>query len=326
MIEQLKNAVDYFRDLILNDLDHVWCWIGGGAIRDFFLYGRVLEEYSDVDIFFADQSNYNIARRHFESNGFEMIYENENASRWSKLDGKSCIFELIKRFYPDPKITINNFDFTVCCCAIDRAGIYYHETYFIDLAGKNLVLNNTNNPEGTFNRVKKYIDKGFNIDRKQISILFSSISIRNEPISSSSNEIHVYHRPVSSSHNETLQFNSTTVPQIPRIDNVPQHQRGRNVQIDATQITAIRRTPSAVPIAEIREQIGEQIVRASNRVYGNQLRPSPRQRLNTVTSLFIQNNEEELIQQITQEINTEIEATVSRALHTIEREADVIQR
>ena len=176
MLNQLIDAVDYFRDLILNELENCYCWIGGGATRDFFLYGGVLKELSDVDIFFPNQQNYDVAKSYFISHGYTLVYENENATRWQKENNPNeCVFELIKIFYRDPKHCIKAFDFTVCCCAIDRSGIYYHETFFMDLAGKNLIINDFRNPEGTFSRIKKYMDKGFNIHKNQITILFNAI-------------------------------------------------------------------------------------------------------------------------------------------------------
>jgi len=187
MVSQLICAIDYFRDMILNDLGESYCWVSGGAVRDFFLYGGVLKE-TDIDIFFHDQNNYDIAKNYFEEtcrNGgvYELVYENDNARRYKHKDTEYQ-FELIKRFYPDPKRTINSFDFTVCCCAIDRSGIYYHETYFIDLAGKNIVLHNVQSSPGTLSRIQKYIEKGFRINNDQIVNLYDQI--RNDIANSNS--------------------------------------------------------------------------------------------------------------------------------------------
>jgi len=185
MLNQLIDAVDYFRELILNELENCYCWIGGGATRDFFLYGGVLKELSDIDIFFPNQQNYDLAKSYFISHGYTLVYENENATRWQKENNPNeYVFELIKIFYRDPKHCIKAFDFTVCCCAIDRSGIYYHETFFMDLARKNLIINDLGNPEGTFFRIKKYMDKGFDIRKDQITILFDAIRnpASNQPV------------------------------------------------------------------------------------------------------------------------------------------------
>ncbi|MFW6311149.1 MAG: hypothetical protein ACOC1K_02825 [Nanoarchaeota archaeon] len=49
MIEQFEQAISYFNHVILNRLKDIDCWVAGGAVRDYFMYGY---PKSDVDIFF----------------------------------------------------------------------------------------------------------------------------------------------------------------------------------------------------------------------------------------------------------------------------------
>lgn len=134
------------------------CWVAGGALRDYFSVGH---PQSDIDIFFPSQQEYDKVKDCFlRYTQGEIAYENE----------KICVFvinkkrfELIKIFFPTPTATIQEFDFTVCCCAVDIKDVYMHEDFFADLAGRRLVVNKLPFPLSTLQRLQKYIRKGYSI-------------------------------------------------------------------------------------------------------------------------------------------------------------------
>lgn len=157
---QLTEPVDWSMDTDNTDLKKidVSCWIAGGALRDYFSIGY---PQSDIDVFFPNNDEYEKAKKcllfHTQGN---IEYENE----------KICVFivnkhrfELVKIFFPTPESTITEFDFTVCCCAVDTKDVYMHEDFFADLAKRRLVVNKLPFPLSTLQRLQKYIRKGYSI-------------------------------------------------------------------------------------------------------------------------------------------------------------------
>jgi len=158
MNEQLKQAVDYFNHIILNDMDKMNCnvWIAGGAVRDYFSIGHPT---SDIDMYFPDDVNFDIANAWFSEAG-KKLFSNDRLVSYMYNKHR---YELIKIHFSSPKETIDAFDFTVCCAAIDKDSVYMHDTFFIDLARRRLVINKLPYPLSTLQRMQKYIKKGFTI-------------------------------------------------------------------------------------------------------------------------------------------------------------------
>jgi hypothetical protein len=159
MIEQLQNCVDYFNKIFFKDIpSNISCWIAGGAVRDYFSIGFV---QSDIDIYLSDQDNFNSLKYYFtETEKLVPTFENVNVLNFYRKGKK---VQLIKIFFQDLPSTIDSFDFTVCCCGVTREEVFYHETFFIDLAKKRLVINKLPYPVSTLRRLQKYILKGYKI-------------------------------------------------------------------------------------------------------------------------------------------------------------------
>ncbi len=166
-MEQLDRCVSYFDNLILGELLGQAgcgrnCWIAGGALRDFFSYGY---PHSDIDIYFSDEYELERAKEYFN----EKVWNNEGAELIGDFTNsidyryKKHHFQLIKIYFPGPQETIDNFDFTVCCAAVDTVEVIHHDTFFIDLAARKLVINSLPKPLSTMQRMQKYIKKGFTI-------------------------------------------------------------------------------------------------------------------------------------------------------------------
>lgn len=178
MIPQLKNTISYFDKLFFSKID-VDFWIAGGALRDYFLYGKVLPG-TDYDFYFNNKDDWSKVKKYFTENGYVKKYETENSYKVIKNNTE---IDLVKLFYYNPKQTISSFDFTICCCSVSKYAIYHHETFFIDLAQKNIVLNNYNNPINSLIRIKKYMKKGFNIDNyNYLKLIKKSIECPEEKI------------------------------------------------------------------------------------------------------------------------------------------------
>lgn len=170
MPEHIKACIKYFKKiffeyLMSNEYDDagnfkpldIHCWIAGGALRDYFSIGY---PQSDIDIFFPNEGEYQKLKDFFESKGLEVQYENEKVCVFFFNKHK---FDLVKVFFSGPHETISEFDFTVCCCAVDEDDVYMHADFFPDLARRRLIINKLPFPLSTLQRLQKYIKKGYSI-------------------------------------------------------------------------------------------------------------------------------------------------------------------
>lgn len=177
MIVQLENCIKYFSKQILDELKEVCItWVGGGCVRDYFSVGKLT---SDIDLYFTCEEDYLKCKKYFVEQNFitvskeeegktvitkfpkqkaKVIFENDNVT---KIIYKGRPFDLVRKYFPSASETIKEFDFTVCCAAVDIHSVYTHETFFIDLAKRQLMINKLPFPLSTMWRMQKYIQKGF---------------------------------------------------------------------------------------------------------------------------------------------------------------------
>lgn len=179
-LKQIQQCVDFFCWKILDDLlafsgkpandpfaeegneaetglSGIECWIAGGAVRDYFMGIRQFK--TDIDLFFPDETEFLKADIFFIEKGKE-LRETRNSKSFLY---KSNRYDLVKKFFSSPDETIKAFDFTVCCAAVDRKRLYLHDSFFIDLSSRKLVINTLPYPLSTLQRMQKYIRKGFSI-------------------------------------------------------------------------------------------------------------------------------------------------------------------
>ena len=154
---QFDNCVLRFGKLILNELKeaNINCWIAGGSLRDYF---AGINKPTDYDIFFPDPIEFEKCKSFFLIKKAVIIWESENGMKVVYNNRK---FDLVKKFFPDPQATINEFDFTVSMFAVDNNKVYYGETSFIDLAKRQLMINKITYPASTLSRGFRYYKKGF---------------------------------------------------------------------------------------------------------------------------------------------------------------------
>lgn len=171
---QLDNAIQYFSKKILNELP-TKAWVAGGCVRDYFSIGYTT---SDIDLFFENEENMMASLECIKSKGGKVYFENENVY---KVSYKRMKLDFVKKYYPNPSTTIQHFDFTVCCCAVSKDEVKYHDTFFIDLSKKQLMMNNVLYPLSTMWRTQKYHFKGFRMCKGEMLKLVEAIqSINNQ--------------------------------------------------------------------------------------------------------------------------------------------------
>jgi predicted oxidoreductase len=162
--EIIQNGIKYFNYIILDKLKGIKCWVAGGSIASYF--GKHTID-GDVDIFFPNKEEFDKAYNRLISTPDDMnqygklIFKND---RVVTIEYNKHIIQLVSaHFYDNPKECINSFDFTITCAAIDGKILYTLDTFWIDLAGRRLVINKLPYPLSTLQRMQKYIKKGYSI-------------------------------------------------------------------------------------------------------------------------------------------------------------------
>jgi len=168
---QFKNAVERYGKLILNEMKeaNITCWLAGGALRDYFMGVPVKTDY---DMFFPNEIEYEKARTYFKAKDCEIKWESDNGC---KMKYKERTYDLVKKFFADPQTTIEAFDFTVSMFAVDQEKIYHGETTFIDLAKRQLMINEITYPASSLSRAFRYYTKGFRMCQGEMKKLFDAI-------------------------------------------------------------------------------------------------------------------------------------------------------
>lgn len=168
---QFDNAVERYGKIILTELKEfgINCWLAGGALRDYFA-GVVIK--TDYDLFFPNDDEYQKCAKYFKEKEATIIWESDNGM---KVKYNKRKFDLVKKFFPGPQETINEFDFTVSQFAVDTEKVYYGESSFIDLAKRQLMINKITFPASTMSRSFRYYTKGYVMCQGEMKKLFEAI-------------------------------------------------------------------------------------------------------------------------------------------------------
>lgn len=178
-------CIEYFNNLILNklhkEIPDLECWIGGGAVRDFFQHGRHLR---DIDIYFPDPNHFmkvklylysrlnsrlnlqnqkNISNSNCEK--IRYIRESEDINSFFDLKEEKEEYldiDLIKIHSVSPQVTISNFDFTISSAAVTRDKFFCHRRFKEDLENKELIPLNIL-PNSILFRLQKMNKYGFSM-------------------------------------------------------------------------------------------------------------------------------------------------------------------
>lgn len=155
-------------------------WLAGGALRSYFCK----EEIVDLDIYFPSNdeqikfekhlnsmsgitTNYSSSYRSYSKQSISSYYESDNSKK--VVSDKFIVpLDIIKLYHKSPLECLKTFDFTICCAAITRTYIIYHENYFIDILGKTLTFNSDPLSLKILTRMQKYNQRGYYMDRKEV--------------------------------------------------------------------------------------------------------------------------------------------------------------
>lgn len=145
-------------------------WVAGGAITSYFTNCKMM----DIDVYFPTSGQRQSAIDKMMGSGYECI----NVWDDQVIRGGAITFRYegmnvdLMVSGSTPIETMGRFDFTVCCAAItDKYELIYHKDYFKHIDKKRLEYVGYMLHGDVFSRLKrlrKYIVKGYGIDREGI--------------------------------------------------------------------------------------------------------------------------------------------------------------
>lgn len=168
-----NDVVKHFNKILFKPIfSGIDCWCAGGAVRDYLLG----ETPKDYDIYFSKVSELNLAKERLRSLGANLRYESENGII-TVLGDKEI--QLIKILRKDPKQTIDSFDLTVCCVAVDKNRFYGSSDNIIQILRKELNIHKPADPVQTLWRLTKFCSRGYSLDKGEFLKLLKMIDPKN---------------------------------------------------------------------------------------------------------------------------------------------------
>lgn len=158
---------------------NIYCWIAGGAVYDYFNGNKPV----DIDIFFKSEKDLKKAKDLVRRKGFKFLVDRNVGAQFESKDGVK--YDLLYLGKSPEHIFYNFFDFSVCCAAVDNKGnFFYHENYFEHCENKEIHYIEAVSKAFIFKhkRLKKYLDKGFNIDRDNLMLWMEKVNTDNKEI------------------------------------------------------------------------------------------------------------------------------------------------
>lgn len=159
-------------DNIYNRIKNYNCYIAGGSITSIFSK----TEINDFDIYFKSKEDlFNCLINEFE--GEYIVHVSKKAITFKIND--IVVQFIFMNYYEKPEDIFTDFDFTICMGIYDiqKDKFILHEDFLKDIAKKEIVFNPTTAfPLISGLRVKKYIEKGFNINNTELIKIILAIN------------------------------------------------------------------------------------------------------------------------------------------------------
>lgn len=176
-----KKITDPYIDILLSKIPPLDLttgpWIAGGSAR--LLWHNLPYISHDIDIFFANDTQYNMFLSALTTLNANISYASDNAITFDLITaGTMFKVQLIKKEWCQNLFDIFiNFDFTCCQFATDGKTIVASKDAVLDCQNKTLRFNNLAKRELDSRRVIKYLFYGFTPDK---GILKKIIALSNE--------------------------------------------------------------------------------------------------------------------------------------------------
>ena len=160
-LKEDNDIINFFNKLILNELKEFDCWVAGGSILSYIDNKPI----NDLDIYFKNKEEREHCLGYLIKNNGIVSMDNINTT---KIFYNNKTLDILKIYFESPQVCIDSFDFSICGIATD-GDVVYKVSDFDNHWKKKLIvhINYTNTPPQQFDRVQKYLTKGYRIDKKE---------------------------------------------------------------------------------------------------------------------------------------------------------------
>ena len=159
----------FFNQLILthlNDVTENGCYVGGGAVRNWFTGIRNVQEFSDIDIWVKNETALKNIMLYFDAKGAVLTHNNDKAKMYLH---RNIYYDIHHQFFCEPLEAMKFVDMTVNAGFCDGEKFYYPADYFLHLATKEIVWHcfNGYGIELLSQRIQKMVGKGYKLSWKE---------------------------------------------------------------------------------------------------------------------------------------------------------------
>lgn len=127
----------------------------------------------DVDCFFGNVNEYNLALNTLKESGYEISKERANSVLMEKPGYIKYDLVYLSHIY-NGKSIIDDFDFTNCCISIGEEGLVTSTSFWEDVEKRKLVINKLKIPYHSIARAGKFMKKGYTISDEDKIYLFDN--------------------------------------------------------------------------------------------------------------------------------------------------------
>jgi len=155
---QEDKVIFYIQESILKKLPEsirTKVTVAGGGIRDKILD----EEIKDFDMFVQDKETEDELMKFLKENG----KEGHVSSQLANYTFEKKWLQVIRGKYYDISTSevIDNFDYVHCCAMVTMDGMKTHPEFYKCIATKHIRINKLLFPLNSFQRLQKYVQKGY---------------------------------------------------------------------------------------------------------------------------------------------------------------------
>jgi len=141
-------------------------WLAGGAVTSLL---RNANNSNDYDVFFNSEASMLQLKNNLDNMEEATLISTTDKSFLYQYAG-NLINVIRRQYYPSIEALFADFDITICMFALDTQpfnamNLYCGNLSLLDLANKEIRINNINQLGSTFKRVIKYGAKGFTVPK-----------------------------------------------------------------------------------------------------------------------------------------------------------------
>lgn len=176
-LEKFKRKFKITSDLLM-PIQKLWnegsgLILAGGKMIDFFMNKNLNESGNDYDCFFLHDDARDKTEDLLRDNGYVVSSDLGYVTEFISIAGhqyEDLKIQTIRSTYANPEHIIESFDIRTCSICCDGRNVYWIKGMLRDTIDKKIVMTNPRIGANVFERIHKYINKGYTIALPDLAI------------------------------------------------------------------------------------------------------------------------------------------------------------